>query len=61
VALIGGVLAPENLITKLVGEKLKANGMSIHISGKNSLDGAGVLANLGEPGVFKSLIRTFTK
>ncbi len=61
VALIGGVLAPENLITELVGEKLKANGMSIHISGKSSLDGAGVLANLGEPGVLKSLIRTFTK
>ncbi|CAB4694226.1 MAG: hypothetical protein F2672_01160 [Actinobacteria bacterium] len=61
VALIGGVLAPENLITKLVGEKLKAQGLSIHISGKNSLDGAGALANLEEPGIFKPLIRTFTK
>jgi N-acetylglucosamine kinase-like BadF-type ATPase len=61
VALIGGVLAPDNLITKLVGEKLKAQGLSIHISGKNSLDGAGALANLAEPGIFKSLIRTFTK
>ncbi len=61
VALIGGVLAPENLITKLVGEKLKAQGLSIHISGKNSLDGAGALANLKEPGIFKPLIRTFTK
>jgi N-acetylglucosamine kinase-like BadF-type ATPase len=61
VALIGGVLAPENLVTKLVGEKLKAHGLSIHSSGKSSLDGAGALANLREPGIFAPLIRTFTK
>ena len=59
VALIGGVLAPENLVTKLVGEKLKAHGLSIHTSGKNSLDGAGALATLSEPGIFAPLIRTF--
>ena len=61
VALIGGVLAPENLVTKLVGEKLKAQGLSIHISGKSSLDGAGALADMDDPGIFNSLIRTFTK
>ena len=61
VALIGGVLAAENLVTKLVGKKLKAHGLSIHASGKSSLDGAGALANLREPGVFAPLIRTFTK
>ncbi len=61
VALIGGVLAADNLVTKLVGEKLKAHGLSIHTSGKNSLDGAGTLANLNEPGIFAPLIRTFTK
>ena len=61
VALIGGVLAPENLVTKLVGQKLAECGLSIHISGKSSLDGAGILANLPEPGVFKDLIRIFTK
>jgi len=61
VALIGGVLAPENLVTKLVGEKLKANGLHVHTSGKSSLDGAGALANLDEPGIFKPLIRTFAK
>ncbi|CAN2242905.1 MAG: N-acetylglucosamine kinase [Candidatus Nanopelagicaceae bacterium] len=61
VALIGGVLAPENLVTKLVGEKLKANGLRVHTSGKSSLDGAGALANLDEPGIFKPLIRTFAK
>lgn len=59
VALIGGVLAPENLVTKLVVEKLKAHGLSIHTSGKNSLDGAGALANLSDPGIFAPLIRTF--
>ena len=61
VALIGGVLAAENLVTKLVGKKLKAHGLSIHASGKSSLDGAGALANIREPGVFAPLIRTFTK
>jgi hypothetical protein len=61
VALIGGVLAPGNLVTKLVGEKLKANGLQVHTSGKSSLDGAGALANLDEPGIFKPLIRTFAK
>ena len=60
VALIGGVLAPENLVTKLVGQKLAEHGLNIHISGKSSLDGAGILANLTEPGVFKGLIRIFT-
>ena len=60
VALIGGVLAPENLVTKLVGQKLAEHGLNIHISGKSSLDGAGILANLPEPGVFKGLIRIFT-
>ena len=60
VALIGGVLAPENLVTKLVGQKLAEHGLNIHISGKSSLDGAGILANLLEPGVFKGLIRIFT-
>jgi N-acetylglucosamine kinase-like BadF-type ATPase len=59
VALIGGVLAPENLVTKLVVEKLKAHGLNIHTSGKSSLDGAGALANLNEPGIFSPLIRTF--
>ena len=59
VALIGGVLAPENLVTKLVVEKLKAHDLSIHTSGKNSLDGAGALANLSDPGIFAPLIRTF--
>jgi hypothetical protein len=61
VALIGGVLAPDNLVTKLVGEKLKAHGLSIHTSGKSSLDGAGALADLSEPGIFAPLIRTFKK
>jgi hypothetical protein len=28
-------------------------------SGKNSLDGAGALANLSEPGIFAPRIRTF--
>jgi len=59
VALIGGVLAPENLVAKLVVEKLKVHDLSIHTSGKNSLDGAGALANLSEPGIFAPLIRTF--
>ena len=54
-------MAAENLVTKLVSEKLKAHGLSIHASGKNSLDGAGTLANLNEPGIFAPLIRTFTK
>ena len=61
VALIGGVLAPENLVTKLVTEKLAGKGLSIHISGKSSLDGAGILANLESTGVFTPLIRTFAK
>lgn len=61
VALIGGVLAPENLITKLVTEKLKAQSLNIHVSGKSSLDGAGALATLAEPGIFAPLIRTFKK
>lgn len=61
VALIGGVLAPENLITKLVAQKLKSEGLSIHTSGKSSLDGAGALASLDAPGIYQPLIRTFTK
>ena len=61
VALIGGVLAPENLVTKLVAKKLAEQSLSIHVSGKSSLDGAGILANLTGPGVFGPLIRTFTK
>ena len=60
-ALIGGVLAPENLVTKLVAKKLAEQSLSIHVSGKSSLDGAGILANLTGPGVFGPLIRTFTK
>jgi hypothetical protein len=42
-----------------VGEKLKVHGLNIHTSGKSSLDGAGALANLSEPGIFAPLIRTF--
>ncbi len=61
VALIGGVLAPDNLVTKLVAKKLETHGLSIHNSGKSSLDGAGILATLESPGVFQSLIRTFNK
>jgi len=61
VALIGGVLAPENLLTKLVTNKLKEQGLTVHNSGKNSLDGAGALAALAQPGIFAPLIRTFTK
>ena len=61
VALIGGVLAPENLLTKLVTNKLKEHGLNVYTSGKNSLDGAGVLAQLNDPGIFAPLIRTFAK
>ena len=61
VALIGGVLAPENLITQLVAKKLESHGLNIHTSGKSSLDGAGILARLESPGIFKPLIRTFSK
>ena len=61
VALIGGVLAPDNLVTKLVAKKLESHGLAIHISGKSSLDGAGVLAQLESPGIFAPLIRTFKK
>lgn len=61
VALIGGVLAPDNLITKLVSKKLETHGLNIHISGKNSLDGAGILATLESPGIYQPLIRTFKK
>jgi len=61
VALIGGVLAPDNLMTKLVAQKLETHGLSIHNSGKSSLDGAGILATLESPGIFQSLIRTFIK
>lgn len=61
VALIGGVLAPDNLVTKMVAKKLEAHGLSIHTSGKSSLDGAGILATLEGPGIFQKLIRTFKK
>lgn len=61
VALIGGVLAPDNLVTKLVAKKLETKGLNIHISGKSSLDGAGILATMESPGVFQPLIRSFKR
>jgi N-acetylglucosamine kinase-like BadF-type ATPase len=59
VALIGGVLAPDNLLTKLVEERLLIHGLKIHVTNRSSLDGAGILAKLEVPGIYAPLIRTY--
>lgn len=59
VVLMGGVLEPNNLLTKLVLKKLHELGLSATTSTISPLHGAKVLAEMTEPGIFKSLIRVF--
>ena len=59
VALIGGVLAPDTLVYQMAVKKISDLGMKVSSSGKTPLDGAGVLAQLEDPGVFSPLIKVF--
>ena len=61
IALVGGVLKPDSFVYATVEKKLTAIGLSIHKNGKSPLEGAGLLAELSEPGVFAPLIRTFSR
>ena len=59
VALIGGVLAPITMVYKESVKKIESAGMKVSSSGKTPLDGAGVLAQLPDTGVFAPLIKVF--
>ena len=59
VVLMGGALESENLLTKLVLEQLHVLGISATTSTETPLQGAKVLAELSQPGIFKSLIKVF--
>lgn len=61
VVLMGGVLQSENLITQLVIDRLQGQGLSATTTTKSPLQGAEILANLPQPGVFAPLVRIFTK
>jgi len=59
IALVGGVLADSTIVYQLVEEKLNKLGLKIYKNGRNSLDGAEVLAQSSTPDVFAPLIRIF--
>lgn len=61
VILMGGVLAPGNLLTQLVLTRLQSLGLNAHTSTKSPLQGAKVLSELTDPGVFKALIKEFRR
>jgi len=59
VALLGGVLAEGTMVYKNAVEKIQAAGMKIHKTNKSPLDGAKLLAERKEPGIFATLIRIY--
>ena len=59
VALIGGVLSPDTLVYKMSVAKIKEVGLTVSSSGKTPLDGAAVLAQMPDPGVFTPMIKVF--
>ena len=59
VALIGGVLSSESLINNIATEKLSKLGLKVETSEKSPLDGAEILANSKEPGVYAKYIKVY--
>ena len=59
IALVGGVLSELSIVYQLVEDKLNKLGLKIYKNGRNSLDGAEVLAQSSTPDVFAPLIRIF--
>ncbi len=59
VALLGGVLAEGTMVYKNAVAKIQAAGMNIHRTNKSPLDGAKLLAEKKDSGIFASLIKIY--
>jgi N-acetylglucosamine kinase-like BadF-type ATPase len=59
VALLGGVLAEDTMIYKNAVSKIQSGGMQLHKSKNTPLDGAKILANKDDAGVYAPLIKIY--
>ena len=59
VALLGGVLAEDTMIYKNAVSKIQFGGMQLHKSKNTPLDGAKILANKDDAGVYAPLIKIY--
>ncbi|MBM3698706.1 MAG: hypothetical protein FJW82_02385 [Actinobacteria bacterium] len=59
VALLGGVLAENTMTYKNVVSKIKASGMMLHKPNKSPLEGAKILANKDDAGIYSPMIKIY--